>query len=142
MLLSPAEEGDPVLHVLEEVRLLYGEVFVHDLEELPVQEDVRCPDLYGHGPQLLKRCLTGVVVVGSAVDDELPDGVPDPGEHPLDHPRPVEAVGLLLLPEEEGGHQMTEEHLSCVCTELPSLKWLLCACHVLPVQIHNFCKGF
>ena len=46
MLLALPYKVDAIKNVLEEVSLLDGEVLVHDLEELPVLEDVRRAHLH------------------------------------------------------------------------------------------------
>ena len=62
MFLSSSYESHPVHHVLEEICLLHREVFVHDLEELSVSENVRGAHLYCHTIQLVNSSMAGVVV--------------------------------------------------------------------------------
>ena len=96
VLLPPAGEGGAVLHVLEEVRLLHGQILVHDLEELAVGEDVGGADLHRHARQLVHGGLALVVVQAAARGHPPPHRLANAHKHALHHAHPVVSQRAVL----------------------------------------------
>ena len=96
MFFPSADESHSILDVLEEICFLNGQIFVHDLEELPVGEDVRGAHLDCHPTQLVHGRLAGVVVEAGAGGQSWPHSVSDAHKHPLNHSHSVMTQRMIL----------------------------------------------